>query len=92
MPHALVMRGWRNWQTHYLEVVAPSRAWRFKSSPAHKETMAEVRGFAFFPKNGAYSLVVKLEFVELVSRVRFSVGTPYYGYSINDFSLLSIIL
>ena len=29
------MRGWRNWQTHYLEVVAPSRAWRFKSSPAH---------------------------------------------------------
>ena len=29
------MRGWRNWQTHYLEVVAPVRAWRFKSSPAH---------------------------------------------------------
>jgi 5-deoxy-D-glucuronate isomerase len=23
------------WQTHYLEVVAPARAWRFKSSPAH---------------------------------------------------------
>ena len=28
-------RGWRNWQTHYLEVVAPARAWRFESSPAH---------------------------------------------------------
>ena len=27
---------WRNWQTHYLEVVAPARAWRFKSSPGHK--------------------------------------------------------
>ncbi len=26
---------WRNWQTHYLEVVAPERAWRFKSSPGH---------------------------------------------------------
>lgn len=26
---------WRNWQTHYLEVVAPARAWRFKSSPGH---------------------------------------------------------
>ena len=26
---------WRNWQTHYLEVVAPARAWRFKSSPRH---------------------------------------------------------
>ncbi len=31
------MRGWRNWQTHYLEVVAPARAWRFESSPAHKQ-------------------------------------------------------
>ena len=30
-----MLRGWRNWQTHYLEVVAPVRAWRFKSSPAH---------------------------------------------------------
>ena len=35
----LIMRGWRNWQTHYLEVVAPSRAWRFKSSPAHSKDM-----------------------------------------------------
>ena len=26
------------WQTHYLEVVAPTRAWRFKSSPAHPKT------------------------------------------------------
>jgi magnesium transporter len=25
------------WQTHYLEVVAPARAWRFKSSPAHQD-------------------------------------------------------
>ena len=23
------------WQTHYLEVVALARAWRFESSPAH---------------------------------------------------------
>ena len=30
------MRGWRNWQTHYLEVVAAARSWRFESSPAHK--------------------------------------------------------
>ena len=30
------MRRWRNWYTHYLEVVAPARAWRFESSPAHK--------------------------------------------------------
>jgi hypothetical protein len=29
------MRGWRNWQTHYLEVVAGATPWRFKSSPAH---------------------------------------------------------
>ena len=29
------MRGWRNWQTHYLEVVAPLPACRFKSCPAH---------------------------------------------------------
>lgn len=29
---------WRNWQTHYLEVVAPARAWRFKSSPGHFRT------------------------------------------------------
>lgn len=26
---------WRNWQTHYLEVVAPARVWRFESSPGH---------------------------------------------------------
>ena len=30
--------GWRNWQTHYLEVVAPVRVWRFKSSPVHTLT------------------------------------------------------
>ena len=30
------MRGWRNWQTHYLEVVAPARVCRFNSCPAHK--------------------------------------------------------
>lgn len=28
-------------QTHYLEVVAPARAWRFKSSPAHTKTTNE---------------------------------------------------
>ena len=33
------MRGWRNWQTHYLEVVAPARAWRFESSPAHQNQL-----------------------------------------------------
>lgn len=26
---------WRNWQTHYLEVVEPSPACRFKSCPGH---------------------------------------------------------
>ena len=36
------MRGWRNWQTHYLEVVAPARAWRFKSSPAHQSALSSV--------------------------------------------------
>lgn len=30
------MRRWRNWYTHYLEVVAGAIPWRFKSSPAHK--------------------------------------------------------
>src|SRR5690606_18907566 len=29
------MPRWRNWQTHYLEVVALARAWRFESSPGH---------------------------------------------------------
>ena len=33
--YSKTMRGWRNWQTHYLEVVAPARACRFKSCPAH---------------------------------------------------------
>ncbi len=30
---------WRNWQTHYLEVVAPARAWRFESSPGHNPSL-----------------------------------------------------
>ncbi len=30
------MRGWRNGETHCLEVAAPVRAWRFESSPAHQ--------------------------------------------------------
>src|SRR5437773_338625 len=30
--------GWRNWQTHYLEVVAPARAWGFKSPLGHHST------------------------------------------------------
>ena len=29
------MHGWRNWQTHYLEVVATARSCRFKSCPVH---------------------------------------------------------
>lgn len=29
------MRGWRNWQTRYLEVVVGASPWRFESSPAH---------------------------------------------------------
>ena len=28
------------WQTRYLEVVVPARAWRFESSPAHKKIWA----------------------------------------------------
>ncbi len=31
----LNMHGWRNWQTHYLEVVATVRSCRFKSCPVH---------------------------------------------------------
>ena len=30
------MGEWRNWQTRYVQVVVPARAWRFKSSPAHQ--------------------------------------------------------
>ena len=30
-------RGWRNWQTHYLEVVAAVRSWRFESLRAHNK-------------------------------------------------------
>ena len=33
---------WRNWQTHHLEVVAPARAWRFKSSPGHFGTARQI--------------------------------------------------
>lgn len=40
------MRRWRNWQTHHLEVVAPSRVWRFKSSPAHTRKPSKAR-FSF---------------------------------------------
>ena len=29
------MRKWRNWQTHYLEVVASSRSWGFESPLSH---------------------------------------------------------
>src|SRR5690349_10102896 len=47
-PHARPKRGdeprWRNWQTHYLEVVAPARAWRFKSSPGHSVAERERAG------------------------------------------------
>lgn len=42
------MRGWRNWQTHYLEVVAPARAWRFESSPAHKQEKRRSSRASFF--------------------------------------------
>ena len=39
------------------------------------ETAAEAQASAAVSEDGAYSLVVKLKFVELVSRVRFSLGT-----------------
>ena len=38
---------WRNWQTHYVQVVAPIRAWEFKSPPRHMSFKA-----IFFDNDG----------------------------------------
>ena len=39
------MPRWRNWYTHYLEVVALARAWRFESSPGHQKYSADAEYF-----------------------------------------------
>ena len=42
------MPRWRNWQTHYLEVVAPARAWRFESSLGHQNKKWAYAHFLFW--------------------------------------------
>ncbi len=69
------MRGWWNWQTHYLEVVAPQGMEVQVLFRAQGNTAGGIPP-AVSLKNGAYSLVVKRWIVVPASRVRFPLGTP----------------
>jgi hypothetical protein len=58
------------WQTHYLEVVAPERVWRFNSSPAHQNPDN------LFPKR--FSVLSKRAMNSL-RKVFAGVGKPSFG-------------
>ncbi|MCU1442077.1 MAG: hypothetical protein JWQ59_227, partial [Cryobacterium sp.] len=38
-----IMREWRNWQTRWLQVPVPARAWGFKSPLAHTVVFVNLR-------------------------------------------------
>ena len=71
------MRGWRNWQTHYLEVVAPARAWRFESSPAHTHTYYIT--FRFFLMDCAKRSPLVLSHAARFARLQYEVGAEDFS-------------